>query len=252
LRNVIAKAESRPRPDVRRVQYREHVISYIEEAGEEFHVDLPTLGSAMYYFDTITSQASVRKSELKIAAAACFMLACKIEEPESSLPTAEQIINHGFVRGTPADLVEWESIILSVLGFRTQVVTFVHLVNWIRSMACLIETNRPLHAVEASRLEYKVMRSLEFFIKLAQSEAAMQLESPVEMACAVVTCSRAALECFERNWTDALEQVTGVPEARFNVLHDRLYSLYQTVEARADTSPNGVDYEPPSAGVRYA
>eukprot|EP00123_Amoebidium_parasiticum_P006289 comp17278_c0_seq1/m.16382 comp17278_c0_seq1/g.16382 ORF comp17278_c0_seq1/g.16382 comp17278_c0_seq1/m.16382 type:complete len:258 (-) comp17278_c0_seq1:512-1285(-) len=102
---------------------RDAVVSWLLSLNTHMAFSQQTFFLAVNYLDRFLSQVRVQEKHLQLLAAACFLLASKVQEESEEQPTLGELVKAGAYAFSATDLVRMERIVCDKLKWEFSTVT---------------------------------------------------------------------------------------------------------------------------------
>lgn len=216
-------------PNASYLPYRRHLVDWMSDVGEQYHLHNTTVHVSVLYMDKIFRSANIPRHLWQLFATACITIASKYEEAEEHCPHIPELLKFTKLSEFGHDSLSFrdgEVEVLKCLGWQLRAFPALHVVGYILAKgACFIDdTWQGRHLIP--KIPRYIKKYAEFFCNLALQDYCFQQYRPSILAAAAVMASRVALQ-VEPRWRPELVRLTGYGESEIVPIFDHLWSYYE-------------------------
>jgi hypothetical protein len=219
---------------------RLEMVEWMQAVCEKMEYSLSTFYFAVSYLDAIFSLYVIQESQLQLIAFMSIIMAAKMEESESKIPTIRQSARMCGGDTKEQDIVNCENFIFKILGYNLSVKTPFQFLVFFFSKGFMLKSE--LNFLVLSATESKSMNVIQgdledqcickvekvalFFIDHSIKQYEFYRFTSVAIAATAISCARKCMGLS--SWSEDLERLTCVSRQAINECREIMVESFRT------------------------
>jgi len=207
------------------------IVDWISQVGIVCSLKNLTIHSAVAFLDNFIDCVSVDRPRLQLVAAACILVAAKIEEQEDNIPRIAALSHYSGNTISHELVIKMESFILNKLQWELVILTPLNFLEYYLLVVVSpseLATSPHLGTCEKEKARSYVTKTAEFFVELCQQQSFFREYLPSIVAGSCVAAARQMLQ-LRPVWCPALQLISGLTTDDISHCFNSIWSYYHQV-----------------------
>jgi len=185
-------------------------VDWVSQVGSVCRLKGITVHSSIAFIDNFMDCSVVVRSRLQLVAAACILIAAKIEEQEDNIPRVAVLNHYSGNTCSYEFIIKMESLILNRLHWELVILTPLNFLEYYLLVSLSSnEISNATHLGSWEKARAHLSKTAEFFVDLCEHQSFFREYLPSIVAGSCVAAARHMLQ-LRPVWSPSLQLISGL------------------------------------------